>query len=290
LTTKILPVPDSVSNFTDFKWEFVSTKDGRQIFQRTARLQEPVRAEVVLTHGLGEHSERYGHVAQAFAARGLRLHAYDIYGHGRSPGVRGDAPNYDVFLDDLGCVLAELPAEGRPLFLMGHSFGAQITLNYLARRECACRGAVIASPWLRLAFRPPLWRVALATLMMRFWPTFRQRTPHDVHRLSRDLDHVAELPGAELMHHRLSARLYFALVQGGRAALAAASKITLPFFLLHGGDDPVTSGAASTEFFEKAAATDKTFTIYPQARHETHNDLCRDQVIKDMVAWIEARI
>jgi acylglycerol lipase len=290
MTTKILPVPPSESIPIDFEGGFVPGRKGRQVFERVAKLASPVRAEVVLTHGLGEHSERYGHVAQAFAEHGFRLRAYDLYGHGRSAGVRGDAPDYETFLEDLACVLAGMPGDGRPLFLMGHSFGAQVTLNFLARRKCACRGAVIASPWLRLAFRPPFWRVALAHVMARFWPSFRQRTPHDRRRLSRDLAHLAGLPGAELMHRRLSARLYFTLVREGRAALAAAPGLEVPLFLLHGGDDPVTSVAATTEFFERAGSTDKTFTVYPQARHETLNDLCRTQVMREMAAWIEARL
>src|SRR4051812_45667979 len=128
-----------------------------RLFVRTAQLQTPVRAEVLLTHGLGEHSARYTHVAAALAERGLRMWAYDLRGHGHSSGPRGDA-RYEDLLDDLAQVHAEVAQSGRPVFFMGHSMGAQISLSFLWRRPVESRGAIIASPWLRLAFEPPRWR------------------------------------------------------------------------------------------------------------------------------------
>ena len=276
----------------EFHFEEKSTPGpgGATLFLRVARFAGPARAEIVFTHGLGEHSARYTHVAEAFAARGLRLWSYDLHAHGLSPGVRGDAPGYETFLDDLAYVLGHVPEEGRPLFLMGHSFGAQITLNYLLERDGACRGAIVASPWLRLGFKPPLWRRALARLALGIWPGFRQRTPADQSRLSRDLEHLMTLPGPELMHHRLSARLYFTLVRQGAAALAGAPRFHLPILLLHGAEDRVTCPDATQEFFNHAGSADKTLSIYPEARHEVHNDLGREKAIAEVSSWIEARL
>lgn len=283
-------MPSASSAEFHFEEQSAPGRGGTTLFLRVARFAGPVRAEVVFTHGLGEHSARYAHVAEAFAARGLRLWSYDLHAHGLAPGVRGDAPGYETFLDDLACVLGHVPGEGRPLFLMGHSFGGQITLNYLLERGGACRGAVVASPWLRLGFKPPLWRRTLARLALRIWPRFRQHTPDDRSRLSRDLEHLMALPGPELMHHRLSARLYFTLVEQGAAALAAAPRFCFPLLLLHGAEDRVTSPEATREFFNRAASADKTLNIYPEARHEVHNDLCREKAIGEITSWIEARL
>ncbi len=290
LTTKILRVHQKET--APFQFEETLTRGSRaaEIFTRAARISQPVRAEVVLTHGLGEHSARYTHVAEALAEHGFRVWTYDLHAHGRSPGRRGDAPDYEVFLEDLACVIAQVPKDGAPLFLIGHSFGGQVTLNYLLRREVTCRGAVIASPWLRLAFRPAAWRLVLARLAMKVWPGFRQSTPHDWSRLSRDFEHLSGLPGSELMHHQLSARLFFTMVKEGAAALEGASRLQVPLLLIHGGEDSVTSAAATKEFYRKAGVVDKTFSVYPDARHETLNDLCRDQVIYEIVQWMEKRL
>ncbi|RYD69669.1 MAG: alpha/beta fold hydrolase [Verrucomicrobiaceae bacterium] len=112
-----------------------------------------VQAEAVLTHGFGEHSRRYEHVAAALSGCGIRAWTYDLRGHGRSGGRRGDAVSYELFLKDLGQMIERASITGRPCFLLGHSFGGQITLRYLQERQPEIRGAVICSPWLKLAFR-----------------------------------------------------------------------------------------------------------------------------------------
>jgi len=153
-----------------------------------------------------------------------------------------------------------------------------------------CRGAVIASPWLRLAFNPPRWKVAVARAAMRLWPRFAQNTDMRFERLSRDQAHLASFPDPALVHRRISARMYFAMLEGGEKLLAAAGQVRTPLFLLHGDDDPVTSHHATCEFFERVGSADKTLRIYPASRHETHNDLDRAEVLRESGEWIAARL
>jgi acylglycerol lipase len=259
-----------------------------RLFVRTARFDEPVRAEVLLTHGLGEHSGRYSHVAAALAGRGLRMWGYDLRGHGRSDGPRGDA-RYDDLLEDLAQLHAEVAQTGHPVFLMGHSMGAQISLSLLLSRPAECRGAVIASPWLRLAFVPPLWRTALACVAARLWPWLTQPTSSIADELSRDLTHVATLPNPELVHHRVSARLFLAVQREGRRVLERAGEFQHPVLLIHGSGDAVTSCDATREFYERAGSADKRFVLYPEFMHETHNDIGRERVLEDAAGWIAER-
>ncbi len=269
---------------------YVERDGGMRLFSRSANPPGEARATVIFTHGFGEHSNRYGHLAAAFVGRGWRVAGWDLRGHGRSSGPRGDIGDYRYLLDDLGVMCARYRLEGRPLFLYGHSLGGQITLRFLQTNAPACAGAIVASPWLRLAFDPPWWKLALARLAMRCWPAFMQSTGNRWERLSRDLSHMQSFPDLDLMHHGISARMYFAVRAAAEQALAAAPVVRTPLFLLHGDDDPVTSHHASCEFFEHAGSADKTLRILPGSRHETHNDLDRAQVIREVVDWIEARL
>ncbi len=293
MTMKILHVTSMRAATLPFEEGYITLRGAGRLFLRVPELGGAARAEVLLTHGLGEHSARYAHVAEAFAESGLRLWAYDLHGHGRSGGRRGDAPDYATFLDDLAAVLEQIPREA-PLFLLGHSLGGQITLNFLLERgalcQDRCRGVVAASPWLRLAFEPSRWRLLLAAAALRIWPSFRQRRPNDRLLLSRDLAHLDALAAPELMYHRISARLFSLVVKAGEAALAAAPRLRTPLLLIHGGDDRVTSREATEEFEQAAGATDKTLKIYPESRHETFNDFGRERVLKDVIAWIDARL
>ncbi len=263
--------------------------DGTPLFYRCARPSEMACASVLLTHGLGEHSGRYGHLARTLVERGCAVIAWDLRGHGRSPGARGDAASDALLVRDLAALHARCLELGGPLFHFAHSLGGQIALRFLAENPAGCRGAVIASPWLRLAFDPPWWKLALARLALRCWPAFAQATGHRWERMSRDPAHMASFPDSHLVHRRLSARLYFALRAAGEDLLAAAPRVRTPLFLLHGTDDPVTSQHATAEFFQRAGSTDKTLRLYPGSRHETHNDLDRVQVLRDIADWIAAR-
>jgi alpha-beta hydrolase superfamily lysophospholipase len=84
--------------------------------------------------------------------------------------------------------------------------------------------------------------------------------------------------------------MYFALQAGGERVFAEAAALRTPLLLLHGDDDPVTSHHATCDFFERAGSADKTLRIYPGARHETHNELERAQVLREIGDWIEARL
>jgi alpha-beta hydrolase superfamily lysophospholipase len=276
-----------------FRDAFIEASDGTALFVRTGLPSGRVKATIVVTHGRGEHSGRYAHVASVLRAHGFRVVLYDLRGHGRSSGRRGDVPDYAALLDDLGCVVRSANASSDPLFFFGHSLGGQIVLNYLiendGQKQRRCRGAIVASPYLRLAFAPERWRVGLARLLRKTFPAVTLRTFLAPARLSRDLAHLDSLPDRELIHHRISSRMFAAIEHGAACALAGASRMTVPLLLIHGANDSVTSLEATREFFAAAASEDKSLRIFPEMLHETHNDLGREEVIDTIVRWIEAR-
>ena len=272
-----------------FREEYLRSGDGLNLRVRVAEVDAPV-ADVVLTHGLGEYCGRYEHVAAAFAAAGLRLWTYDLRGHGLSGGRRGDAAHYQLLVEDLAQLVERARGEANALFVMGHSLGGQITLSYLLEHGInGLSGAVILSPWLRLAFSPPKWRVLLAKAALFVVPGLCQKTPSDASQLSRDLEHLAAMPNPELCHDVISGRFFFAIEKAGAQVLERASELQLPILLIHGAEDSVTCPNATTLLKERVASQDKTLIIYPEARHETHNDLGRERVLTDVTEWITAR-
>jgi alpha-beta hydrolase superfamily lysophospholipase len=274
----------------EFQEKHFPAHDGTPLFMRIAQISGEPRGHVVLVHGRGEHSGRYLHVAEAFAARGLKLIGLDLRGHGRSGGKRGDVPSYDALLDDVDTVVHSVRANGTPLFLFGHSMGGQIALNYLIDREPPCRGAIIASPYLRLAFRPERWRLLVAHAIRWFWPSLTMQTTLPWSRLSRDHEHLASFPDLDLMHDSISLRMYDAVKRGAERAFLRAAQLRVPLLLLHGAEDSVTSVDATREFYAAAGAKDKTLAIFPGMLHETHNEVDRERVLVAISDWIEARL
>lgn len=267
-------------------------RDGLSLATYRWTIPETPRSVVVLTHGHGEYATKYEHVAQAFNARGHAFVAYDVRGHGRSGGPRGHSPSYEALLSDLGRVIAAAQAEwpGRPLFLYGHSFGGQVTLNYLIERQPALDGVIVSAPWLRLTYLPPAWKVTLARLLAGLIPAFTQDTGLDTAvPMTHDAALMAAYPDQHLVHARMSARLGVDAMARGEALLAEAGALRLPLLIVHGGDDGVFAPAVSREFFERAASADKTFKVYPGLYHEVHNEVERAQVLGDILDWLDRR-
>ena len=85
-------------NHDTLQWK---STDNLEIFGQYWKTGESEKAVIALVHGFGEHSGRYGHVAEAFNKRGYSVIAFDHRGHGKSKGQRGHTPDYEHLMKDL---------------------------------------------------------------------------------------------------------------------------------------------------------------------------------------------
>ena len=275
-------------------WEFAgSTGDGLRLFGQGWRPAGEPLGVACFVHGIGKHSGRWGHVGAALAEAGFASLAYDLRGHGRSAGQRGHTPSYEALLDDIARLLAEVGARfpGLPAFLYGHSLGGNLVLNYALRRGPMAptpAGIIATDPWLRLAFAPPAWKVALGRAVNSLWPSFTMANGLELSALSRE-------PGVEqayrrdpLVHDRVTARLYVGYADAGEWALAHAAKLAIPTLLMHGGADRLSSLAASRQFAAAAGAS-CALKVWDGLYHEIHNEPEREQVLAHLVTWLKAR-
>lgn len=272
----------------------LKTRDGLRLatYSWTAAAEAPIKAVIVLTHGHGEYASKYGHVAQAFTAGGYAVLAYDLRGHGRSGGPRGHAPRYEALLSDLHAVHDEAGHQfpGRPVFLYGHSLGGQITLNYALERRPAAAGVVVSAPWLKLVYRPPAWKMTLAQVLANVVPGFTQETGLDTAiPMTHDVALLAAYPDQHLSHAKMSARLGMDALHQGEALLARAGQFSLPLLVLHGGADGVFKPETSQAFVDQAASADKACQVFPGLYHEIHNEVEREHVFRDVLAWLDQR-
>jgi acylglycerol lipase len=59
--------------------------------------------------------------------------------------------------------------------------------------------------------------------------------------------------------------------------------------LLHGMDDRVTHPEGSRAFHERAASSDKTLRLYEGLYHGLLEETEKDQVVSDILSWVESR-
>lgn len=246
---------------------------------------------VHLVNGLGEHSGRYAHVAETLNDAGYHFTGFDLRGHGLSEGKRGYTPDFEHLLDDIQISLTEIPSKiDRPLpvFLYGHSLGANLVLNYALRRKHDLAGVIATAPSLRLAFKPSRIKLLIGKIMAKIMPSFTMSNALEIEALSRDKAVVNAYRDDVYVHDRISARLAIDLLESGQYAMDHAQDWKIPLLLMHGTADRITSHQASQEFAEKTSS--KVDLIYwDDYYHEIHNDFGSDAVLAKMIAWLDGK-
>ncbi|MGC8644217.1 MAG: lysophospholipase [Isosphaeraceae bacterium] len=251
------------------------------------------RGMVVVAHGLGDHAGAYAHLAEAIGRPlGVDFLAPDFRGHGRSPGRRGVVRRYEDLVEDLNAIVAWARSRHPelPLFVLGHSNGGQVVLRMALRPPPGLAGVIASNPAIQIAMPVPPAKLKLGKLLLSLAPWLTLRSNAPCTWMTRDPAMQQKYRADGLRHNRVSAPLYFGMVEGGEMLLARAGEITTPILMIIGGQDPVIDPATSREFFDRLASPDKTLLLYPKMLHEPFNELGREQVFDDLARWLDARL
>jgi alpha-beta hydrolase superfamily lysophospholipase len=275
----------------------VITDDGLALHLRVWPAATARRGAVVLVHGLGEHIDRYDHVARSLNALGFSVVGYDHRGHGRSPGPRGGMPSDDALCADLGRVLRAAHASfPGPLVLVGHSLGGLIAGRFVseglqpapAAWWCAIDALVMSSP----ALDPGTNAVQklLLAIVAPLLPNLAVSNGLKVDWVSRNPTVVTAYAGDALVHDRITGRLGLFVARQGPAVIAAAPRWTTPTLLMWAGADRCVSPAGSAAFAAGAPQGVVTTREWPGLFHEIFNEPEQDDVLKAMNDWLAAHV
>ena len=250
------------------------------------------RGMVAIIHGLGEHSGRYAALASELVRARFTVVALDLPGHGEAPGPRGDIPNWTTLRDHIVPLLFTashgLPGQpfDLPQVLLGHSLGGVMALDFAIAHPQQLLAVVASAPGLKSAI-PPWWKLALANVARATTPS--AGFPHglDESGMSRDPEVLAARKSDRLMHDRISPRLYFAFEEARQRVMRDARLLKVPALVLHGAADRVVDPHGSLEFVAAAPHEFCRLLTYRDAYHEIFNDPARDQVIRDLVGWLD---
>jgi alpha-beta hydrolase superfamily lysophospholipase len=298
--------------------------DGQEIFvyewQPDAGV-EP-RAVVHVAHGMSEHAGRYARFAEALTSAGFVVYANDHRGHGKTARTPEDlgwfAPaggfrRVELDLEEL--VGREKDAHpGLPLVLFGHSMGSYLTQLLLIERGDMLAGAVLSGTGgkpnalasagrlvaraerMRLGERGKsalLKNLSFGAFNKAFAPA---RTAFDW--LTRDPAEVDKYVADPLCGFDCTTSLWVDLLDGlgeiARPERQARIPKGLPIHVVAGAEDPVGERTKSIEqllgAYERAGLGRVTHRFYPGARHEILNETNRDEVTRDLLAWLDGAL
>lgn len=247
------------------------------------------KAVVVLVHGMGEYANRYERVViPALLKESIAVVSYDQFGHGHSDGKKGHHPGYPYIMDALGKIIHKaidlFPSQ--PVYLYGHSMGGNVVINYLLRKQPDLKGSIVTSPFLRLAFKPPAWKITMGKFIQQIFPSLTMPNELDVTALSKNPDEIEAYQNDTLIHDRVSPAFSLEFMKTGEWAIANASNLGIPMLLLHGEKDRITSSLASQEFAEKSNG-EVSFKAIENGFHELHHDLESEMILKMICEWIQ---
>ena len=164
------------------------------------------KAVVCLVHGVGEHTSRYAHVAEAFGKEGYAMMGADLRGHGRSGGARGHISSIEDFMQDIDNLLEQARKHypGLPILLYGHSLGGILVLHYGLIRKPSVKGIIATSSGLHNAVEQQKIKVVMAKVLGTLIPSVTLASGLDAKAISRDEKVVQAYINDPLVHDKMS--------------------------------------------------------------------------------------
>lgn len=263
------------------------TADGLTLFARQWKPETEKKGAICLVYGLGEHSGRYQHWAERLAGAGFSTFSFDLRGHGRSEGQRGDSPSIDHLADEIGIMLDHARAEfpGLPCFLYGHSMGGMLALFYLIQRRPRLSGAIITSPLLHSVLDQRKDRIAMMKILNYVIPWVSISNSLDTESLSRDPAVTAAYRNDPLVHDRVTFRMGKGFIDTINYIFNRAGELNMPLLLMHGTEDRITFPSGSEKLCSLVSGGCK-LKLWAGLYHELHNEPEKEQVFAYLKDWL----
>lgn len=303
-----------LKNFT-FK-----SDEGMDIYVYNWRPDEEIQIKgvVQIAHGMAETAARYERFAKVLTDNGYIVYIHDHRGHGNTAktienlGYLAEKDGFKWLVEDVHKLSEIIKKENPalPLFLFGHSMGSFVTQRYIMLYGKELKGTILSGsngkqgPILnigaflakreakrngRKAQSSKLDKLSFGSFNNAFKPN---RTAFDW--LSRDNDEVDKYIKDPFCGTVFTCGFFYDFLSGLKEIekdenIALVPK-DLPVFIFAGDKDPVgKNGKGIIRLFntyKKFNIKDVTYKLYKDGRHEMLNESNRDEVMSDVINWL----
>ena len=292
--------------------------DGADIHCYTWDQVENPKAVVQIAHGMGEHCGRYDDFASFLNKNGYIVIAEDHRGHGKTCGydnrgiVEGDSYN-DTISDMIALTSMAVKKYKLPVVLVGHSYGSFLSQGYIERNGDALAGVILSGSAFMDTLQVAFGRVVasiqnffcggekpanlIAKLSFGAYDKQFKSEKQQFAWLTRDKEVVKkyiadEYCGAAFtMSIGFQKSFFYGMKTVYKPASLGAIPKDLPVLIASGDKDPVGENGKLVkrlyELYKSLGLTDLTVNLYPEARHEILNELNKDEVYADFLAFID---
>jgi alpha-beta hydrolase superfamily lysophospholipase len=271
---------------------FIKNQGNQSVYYQSWLPESEVKAILLIIHGLNEHSGRYTHFADFFAAQGFAVYSMDLIGHGKSAGTRAFISDISLYLDDFILYLEKIRdwQPGKRIFLVGHSLGGLLGTLLLIDHQDQFAGAVLSGSVVQVPDDISPLIINLGKVLSAILPKMGL-LQLDLDGLSRDPAVVQAYQADPLVNSgKFTARVSAEMNKGIDRVAAEGSRINQPVLILHGSADRIVSPSDSRFLYELVSSEQKQLIIYEDFYHEIYNDPEHEQVYQDVLAWLQTQL
>lgn len=306
--------------FKDFY--FNSSTGKNKIHARMCVPDAEPRAIVQIIHGIAEYIDRYDEFMSFLADNGIIAVGTDHLGHGKSieseeqTGFFAYDNGWDYAVRDeevLRLAMHENYPE-LPIIVFGHSMGSFMARTLLIRYPDAFNAAIISGTGNQGAalvngglFMGNLvtglkgahhYSKFLNNLAFGSYNKIYENPKTEYDWLSRDESNVQKYIDDPLCGFIPSCSLFRDMMTGvkfitNKKNLTAMNK-DMPVYFMSGDMDPVGECGKGVQKaynnFLEAGMKDVSIKLYPGGRHEMLNEINKDEVYTDILAWLDSKI
>ena len=253
----------------------------KNIFLRSWPSNNDPTYNIIIIHGLGEHSGRYKEFASFFIKKNIGVFSFDLIGHGKSDGLKGHISNIKDFTDSIEEVLIEVRKRfiNTPIIIFGHSLGGCLALNYLIERKSKeISLAIISSAWIETEIQIPKYLLIIQRVIHTLFPKVRLSNRLDTKDLSKDIKIIDKYKNDPLVHDRISLNLLSEINKTIEKIKNKDYNIEIPVLIIHGKKDKIISYKGSELINKKIK--DSKLKLYDNVYHEPHNDNEKKEILE----------
>ncbi|MFA4991622.1 MAG: alpha/beta fold hydrolase [Candidatus Omnitrophota bacterium] len=261
------------------------------ILYREWKIEAP-RAALLLVHGLGAHSERWGFLSEFFLRNRVSSYAIELRGFGETKGPPGHVDSLNTYLEDIKTLRDIIVSENpnKKIFLLGESMGGLISFLAAGEKERIFDGVVCLSPAFKSRIRFTLTEYLGIFFNSICCPHRGYKMRFDASMCTRDAEYMKVIDADPRERRIASAGLLISLLSGQIKARRLSDKIGIPVFFLLSGQDEVVDSNASREIFYNLKLRDKTMLTYHDMYHALSIDAGREKIFGGILKWMEERI
>nr|KJB73707.1 hypothetical protein B456_011G245400 [Gossypium raimondii] len=282
--------------------EYVTNSRGLKLFTcRWLPVNEEPKALIFICHGYAmECSITMNSTAIRLVKAGYAVYGIDYEGHGKSSGLQGYISSFSHVVDDCSDYFTDIcekkENKKKMRILLGESMGGAVLLLVHRKKPEYWDGAVLVAPMCKIAdeMKPHPLVISVLQKVNKFIPTWRIVPGQDIIDAAFRQPEIRAQVRANPYCYKGRLRLNTAneLLNTSLEVEQRLHEVSLPFLVLHGGEDKVTDKAVSQQLYNDAASSDKSFKLYPGMWHGLlYGELPEniEIVFADIIGWLNQR-